>query len=294
MASFFHTVLSAKYAIVAAIVLSLALTPVARAVARKLRVMDMPNEARKHHGRPVPLWGGVAVYLALVGGLIVACLSSAATPELRQLSVTLILASGLVCLVGCIDDRHGLPARFKLALQFVSVLPVVTAGFYFDQIVAFGVPIHLGFWGIPLTIVWLVGCINALNLLDGLDGLASLVGLCAVTHDGDHCFVYRTISCQHRRAASRRRAAELPDLQPAPASIFLGDSGSMVIGLVVGLISIQGAMKTSATLSITVPAIVMSVPLLDTFFAIVRRKLSGQPFDVGDRGQFITNCWNAA
>jgi len=69
-----------------------------------------------------------------------------------------------------------------------------------------------------------------------------------------------------------------------PASIFLGDSGSMVIGLMVGLISIQGALKTSATLSITIPAVVMSVPMLDTVFAIVRRKLAGVPFDVGDRG----------
>ncbi len=196
----------------------------------------------------------------------------------------MILACGLVCLVGCVDDSRDLNARFKLLLQILSVMPVVLAGYYFDRVVAFGYPIELGWLGIPLTVLWLVGCINSLNLLDGLDGLASVVGVSASL-----IMAVIAVNTGHPQVAivALTLAGSLAGFlvyNLPPASIFLGDSGSMVIGLVVGMISIQGALKTSATLSIAVPAVVMSVPMLDTVFAIVRRKLSGKPFDAADRG----------
>ena len=90
-----------------------------------------------------------------------------------------MIAAGFVCFVGSIDDRFDLPSRVKLVLQIVSVLPIVLFGYYVDRVVAFGHPIELGWLGIPLTVLWLVGCINALNLIDGMDGLASIVGLSA-------------------------------------------------------------------------------------------------------------------
>ncbi len=275
---------SVKLAVAAALIASLALAPVARMAARRLGVVDKPDGARKRHERPVPLWGGVAVYLALVAGLLAARWLLAGSPAFAQLSTTVMLACGLVCLVGCIDDSYDLNARFKLLLQVLSVMPVVLAGYYFDRVVAFGYPIQLGWLGVPLTILWLVGCINSLNLLDGLDGLASVVGICASvmmsiiavnTGHGDVAIVALVLA----GSLAGFLAYNLP-----PASIFLGDSGSMVIGLVVGMISMQGALKTSATLSIAVPAVVMSIPMLDTVFAIVRRKLSGRPFDSADRG----------
>jgi len=275
---------SVLLAVAAAIVASLAMSPLARAVARRLRVLDAPDGIRKRHDQPVPLWGGVAVYLALVTGLLVARYASHGSAAFDQLSTTIIFAAGLVCLVGCIDDSRDLNARFKLLLQVVSVIPVVLAGYYFDRVVAFGYPIDLGWLGIPLTVLWLVGCINALNLIDGLDGLASVVGISAalimaiIATKTGHAHV-GVVAIVLAGSLLGFLVYNLP-----PASIFLGDSGSMVIGLVVGMISIQGALKTSATLSIAVPAVVMSIPMLDTVFAIVRRKLSGRPFDVADRG----------
>ncbi len=275
---------SVKVGLTAALVASLLLTPVARAIARRCGVLDNPDSVRKHHGRPVPLWGGVAVYLALVVGLIAVRFGASPSPAFDQLSTTLILACGLVCLVGCVDDSRDLNARFKLLLQIVSVIPVVLAGYSFDRVVAFSYPIELGWLGVPLTVLWLVGCINSLNLLDGLDGLASVVGLSAslimavIAMNTGHPQV-GIVALMLAGSLAGFLVYNLP-----PASIFLGDSGSMVIGLVVGMISIQGALKTSATLSIAVPAVVMSVPMLDTVFAIVRRKLSGQAFDAADRG----------
>ncbi|HEY4311177.1 MAG TPA: MraY family glycosyltransferase [Pirellulales bacterium] len=273
-----------KLALAAAVVASLVLSPAARALARRWGVLDNPDGARKHHGRPVPLWGGVAVYLALVVGLLVVRFAGTGSSEFDQLSTTVILACGLVCLVGCVDDSRDLNARFKLLLQILSVIPVVLAGYYFDRVVAFGYPIELGWLGIPLTVLWLVGCINSLNLLDGLDGLASVVGVSASL-----IMAVIAVNTGHPQVGivALILAASLGGFlfyNLPPASIFLGDSGSMVIGLLVGMISIQGALKTSATLSIAVPAVVMSVPMLDTVFAIVRRKLSGQPFDAADRG----------
>ena len=234
--------------------------------------------------KPVPLWGGVAVYLAVVLGLVVAaCGKSAAGPEQANLATVVIVAAGVVCLFGSIDDTWCLSSRRKLLLQVAAVLPVVFLGYSVDRVVAFGYPIQLGWWGVPLTVAWLVGCINALNLLDGMDGLASIVGLLTAamlaiiaTSMGNHHVA--VIAVILAGALVGFLVFNLP-----PASIFLGDSGSMVIGLVVGILGIQGALKTSATLAITVPAVIMSLPMFDAALALVRRKLTGRQFDTADR-----------
>ena len=264
---------------------SLLLTPFARLMAVRLGAVDQPDGKRKLQKKPVPMLGGVAVYLALLIGLTVANrLSYAQSESLYHLSTVTALAAGFVCLLGCIDDRWDLNARFKLLLQVVSVLPIVLAGCSVTRIVAFGQPVELGQLGVPLTVCWLVGCINALNLLDGMDGLASAVGVatCAML-----AIIATATGHPHVALVAMILAGALTGFlvyNLPPASIYLGDSGSMVIGLVVGMLGIQGAMKTSATLSITAPAVVMSIPLLDTVLAFVRRKLTGLPFHVADRG----------
>ncbi|HEY2840528.1 MAG TPA: MraY family glycosyltransferase, partial [Pirellulales bacterium] len=220
-----------KYALLAAIAVSLTLTPVARAVARKLRVVDAPDGLRKRHAGAVPLWGGIVVYLAVLTGLFVVRCTTPASEAFDQLAITLVLSCGLVCIVGCVDDSRDLNPRFKLLLQVGAVLPVVASGYYFDRIVVCGLPLHFGWLGIPLTVLWLVGCINALNLIDGLDGLASVVGLSTAV-------VMTVIAAQtghpHVAAMALCLAGALIGFlvyNLPPASIFLGDSGSMVIGL---------------------------------------------------------------
>ncbi|OHB66379.1 MAG: hypothetical protein A2V70_18960 [Planctomycetes bacterium RBG_13_63_9] len=263
---------------------SLLLTAVVRAVARRWGIVDRPDGKRKLHALPVPLWGGVAVYLAVVLGLVVAGhgpFAAAAAPT--GLYTVLIITAGIVCVFGAIDDSWALGGRVKLVLQTCSVLPIVALGYYVDRIVAFGYPIELGWLGVPLTVAWLVGCINALNLLDGMDGLTSTVGLLtaamlaiiATNMGNGHVAVIAIVLAG---ALAGFLIYNLP-----PASIFLGDSGSMVIGLVLGVLGIQGAMKTSTTLAITVPAVIMSLPMFDMVLALVRRRLTGKPFDTADR-----------
>jgi UDP-GlcNAc:undecaprenyl-phosphate GlcNAc-1-phosphate transferase len=261
---------------------SLMLTLAVRAIARKLGVVDRPDGRRKLHDRPIPLWGGLAVYSAAVLGLL-AVRFSGASAELADLSTVWIITAGFVCFLGGIDDRFDLPSRLKLVLQIVSVLPVVFFGHYVDRIVAFGYPIELGWLGIPLTVLWLVGCINALNLIDGMDGLASIVGLSAAAMMG---IIAASEGRDHVAVMAMVLAASLLGFliyNLPPASVFLGDSGSMVLGLSVGLLGIQGNLKTSATLAITAPAVVMTLPMFDIFAALVRRKLTGRRFDAPDR-----------
>ncbi len=264
---------------------SLALTPAARRLAIRFGAIDAPDGQRKLQKQPVPLWGGVAVYISLLVGLAVVNLGPLGdNPGLQTLSLVLASAAGIVCISGCIDDARDLNPRVKLLLQIISVLPAVVAGYCVDRIVLFGTPIALGWFGVPLTVFWLVGCINALNLLDGMDGLASAVGLSTAAM---LAIIAMAMGHEHVSVVAIILAGALAGFllyNLPPASIYLGDSGSMVIGLVVGLLSIQGSLKTTATLSMTAPAIVMSIPMLDTLLAILRRKLTGQRFDVPDRG----------
>ncbi len=263
---------------------SLLLTSAVRALARRWGVVDRPDGRRKLHGRPVPLWGGVAVYGAVAIGLLSArFFAGGASPELAELSTAWMIAAGFVCFVGAIDDRYDLPSRVKLILQIVAVLPIVLFGYYVDRIVAFSYPIELGWLGAPLTVVWLVGCINALNLIDGMDGLASIVGLSTAAMTG---VIAASEGHPHVAIMAAALAAALLGFlmyNLPPASVFLGDSGSMVIGLSVGLLGIQGTMKTSTTLAITAPAVIMTLPMFDIIAALVRRRLTGRRFDAPDR-----------
>ncbi len=262
---------------------SLLLTAVVRAIARRWNIVDCPDGKRKLHGRPVPLLGGVAVYAATAIGLLAVRFFDDASENFCKLSSAWMIAAGFVCFVGAIDDRFNMRSRVKLALQIVSVLPIVLMGYYVDRVVAFGCPINLGWLGIPLTILWLVGCINALNLIDGMDGLASIIGLSAVAMLS---VIAASEGQPHVSAMAIVVAASLTGFliyNLPPASIFLGDSGSMVIGLSIGLLGMQGSLKTTATLAITAPAVIMTLPMFDIVAAIVRRRLTGRRFDSPDR-----------
>ena len=263
---------------------SMLLTVAVRTLAMRWGIVDEPDGRRKLHRGAVPLWGGVAVYLALVIGLIAASFGNYGTgDQFGDLAWTVAVAAGFVCIFGCIDDAFRLSARAKLALQICSILPIVAVGYSIDSVVAFGCRIDFGYLGVPITVIWLLGCINALNLIDGMDGLASIVGLStaammgviAASQDNPHVAVIAL-------AMSGALAGFFMHNRP-PARIFLGDSGSMVIGLTVGVLGMQGTMKTSATLSITAPVVVMTLPMFDIVLAVVRRRLTGRRFDAPDR-----------
>ncbi len=274
----------------AAFAASLALTPLVRRLAWRLRVVAYPDTERRFHPTPVPLLGGVAVCFALVAGLIAALLLDPfRQPELARLCWLLIPAAALACLFGAVDDCCNLRSRSKLGLQFLASLLITSAGISVNFIIVFGYRIELGWWGGPLTICWLMGCINALNLIDGLDGLASVVGLSTTSMMG---LIALNTGYEHMAVAAMVLTGALAGFlvfNRPPASIFLGDSGSTVIGLVIGVLGIQGSLKSSATLSITAPVVLMTLPMFDVVMAVVRRKLTGRPLALGDR-EHIHHC----
>ena len=263
---------------------SLLLTPLVRAAARRLGAIDYPDGKRKLHVALVPLWGGIAVYLSLVVGLQVARHAAYATgPMLDGLSTLLVLVAGFVCFFGGIDDYRHLNPRLKLLLQICAVVPIVICGCCVDRIVVFGYPIELGCFGRAVD-HFLVGGMHQRAKPSRRHGRPGV-------HGGG---IDRCLDGRHRRP--RRPPARGRDCRGAfrrlsgflvynlpPATIFLGDSGSMVIGLVVGILGIEGSLKTLATLSITAPAVIMAMPMFDTVLAVIRRKLTGQRFDTADR-----------
>ena len=263
---------------------SLVLAVIVRALALRWDIVDRPDGQRKLHNGVKPLGGGVAVYLSMVLGLLVSVyLCDEYGQNLWKLSQVIIFAGGFVCFFGCIDDICRLNARFKLALQICAVLPIALSGYSIDNVVAFGYRIELGHLAIPITVLWLIGCINALNLIDGMDGLASVVGLSTAAMMGLIAASQGHIHVSIIALVLAGAVAGFLVLNRPPASIFLGDSGSMVIGLTVGLLGMQGAMKASATLSITAPAVVMTLPIFDIVAAVIRRELTGRRFDSPDR-----------
>ena len=192
-------------------------------------------------------------------------------------------AAGLACLFGSLDDCLGPPSRRKLVCSSFRSADRGLAGYWVDRIVVFGYPIDLGWFGVPLTILWLVGCINALNLIDGMDGLASIVGLSTAAMMG----LIADEHGQHPRGGDCHRVGRglagfliynLPPGEHFPRR--LGQHGHRPD---LGILGIQGAMKTSATLSITAPAVIMTLPMFDVVMAVVRRTLTGRRFDAADR-----------
>jgi len=276
--------MSLRIAIVVAVSMacSLVATPLVRQLARRLGAVSRPDGTRKVHPQPTPLWGGIAVYLALMSGAVVGWAFD--PPQWVGVLMPLGLAAGMLCLVGMWDDRWALSAWRKLPGQILATLPIVVSGMYVDRLVLFGYELNLGWFGAVWTVGWLVLGINAMNLLDGMDGLASLtamviclaVAVLAGIRGLDHVLL---LSLALVGGLAGFVVYNLP-----PARIYLGDSGSMVLGLVVSLLALQVACGTPASADLTVMALLLFVPLLDTGLAILRRVLKGQSVFAGDRG----------
>lgn len=269
--------------------LSVVLTRVARGVAERVGMMDAPDGRRKLQARPVPVAGGVAVLAATLLALLV---TSLAVPAVREAlsanprqSLTLLGAALLIVAVGLIDDRFNLRARYKLLGQLAAILVLVLpGGFLIERVSLFGVAIELGLLAVPCTALWLLACVNALNLIDGMDGLLGIVGgialltLALIAAITGHLFA-ASVTLALAGAVLGFLWWNLP-----PATIYMGDAGSMLIGLVIGAMAIPASLKGPATVALGAPLAVLVLPMFDTTAAVVRRKLTGRGLATSDRG----------
>lgn len=271
----------------ASLLASLLLTPIAARAAATMGWLDSPG-VRKIHSRPVAYLGGAAIFFSLFAGFLVLLLlardPAASLSELDPRVLSLLAGAGLLFVVGLVDDVRTIRPRVKLVAQITAALVVCASGITIDRIhLTDGLALEFGHLAVPITILWIVGITNAVNLIDGMDGLAS--GLSAVA-----CAAIGWIAYQ---SGLYTAAAMLAALLGAllgflpynlyPARIFLGDSGSMLLGFLLSSTAVLCAAKAATVVGIALPLVALGIPIFDTLFAMMRRILEGRSLFSADR-----------
>lgn len=274
---------------VVAAVVSALLTPVARILAFRFKVVSTPG-GRHVHGRVIPRLGGVAIFGAVVATLLglyfAGVVHELFDPVQQRLGVGLLSGGVLMFGIGLFDDARGARALHKLFGQVVAALFAWGFGFRMDVI---SLPLlgdfSMGVFSLPVTVLWIVGIINAINLIDGLDGLAAGVVFFAGVTNFVVAYLMGTTFVALIMATMAGAVLGFLFFNFNPARIFMGDSGSYFLGFVVAVCSIAGPLqKASAAVSIAVPVVALGVPIIDTLLAMVRRLLEKRPIFSPDRG----------
>lgn len=258
---------------------SAALSPLLVQVGVRAGIVNQPGE-RKVHRAPVPRLGGVAVALALVLALGVSVLLEAQTlitaaPDPRTL-LPIIIGAILVFAVGLWDDIDQVTPATKLAVELIGAIVIAGSGLTMTRVTLLGSTYELGLLAAPLTVVWILVVTNAFNLMDGLDGLAA--GLAAIA--AGTCAV--VLMARDERASAMLLVSLVGAIVGFiahnfhPARIFLGDSGSLLVGFLLAVTAVTGQQKGATTLAVGVPLLIFALPMADTSIAVVRRLVIGQ------------------
>jgi UDP-GlcNAc:undecaprenyl-phosphate GlcNAc-1-phosphate transferase len=269
------------------------LTRVAAHVGRRFDILDHPDQDRKFHPRATPRTGGLALCLTVVAGFALLAWQrpgwGIASWQPPSYVLWLALTTALLCGLGLWDDKYGMQARTKFGWQILAILPFACSGGTTTGIDLLGWHLGSAQITIPLILFWLVSCTNFVNLIDGLDGLAGTVGLIAAVAVA----VMATLDglTEITLLATVLAGALLGFLAHnwPPARVFLGDSGSLPLGFLVGALSLEASAKKAAGLTLVVPLVLLGVPIFDTSMAILRRKLNGRNIGQGDRAH-IHHC----
>ncbi len=280
---------TAAVAFVSATLVGAALTPAVREVAQRFRLLDHGLSSRKTHGKAIPRLGGLAIVVAFFVPLAALFFVNSATG--RQLwsdarsALALFVGGAAIAALGVFDDLKGSGARAKFLVQFAVAAGMYWAGYRIDHISQpFGPAIQLGVFALPFTMLWFAGVINAMNLIDGLDGLAGGVALIAVA-------TIFTLAAVRGEPLMLLFTATLGGAVLGflfynfnPATIFMGDTGSMFLGFVLAATSLKTSSKAAATVAIVVPILALGIPISDTLLAMGRRAFRGAPLFSADRG----------
>ncbi len=261
------------YTFMAAFLVTFLLTPLVKKLAVRIGAIDRPDARKVHHGL-VPRLGGLAIYAGFI-------LSIALTVGFDDMGMRGLCAGAtFLIVVGVLDDRFSLPPKVKLLGQIVAAaIFVIGFGIRVDW---FQLPMlgyfYLPAWvSVPLTIFWIIGFVNTVNLIDGLDGLAAGIAAIASIAISFLSFQMGQWICAAAMVAMAGSALAFLQYNFNPAKIFMGDTGSMLLGYLIAGVSVLGQMKTATVVVLIVPLIALSVPIMDTFMAIARRKQAGVP-----------------
>ena len=276
-------------AFAAAFLVSAVTAPVVGRLATRLGVVDSPDGHRKLHARAVPLTGGPTLLITMIASVAVTLLVYpnllAPTANDIKFLLALFVAGSLIVGIGIIDDRFGVRGRQKLAAQILAGIIMLPSGITVREVSILGCHISFGDLAPIITLLGIVGAINALNLIDGVDGLASTTGIVLSLSIAGVTYVYGgrpdglMISLILAGGLSGFLIYNFP-----PARMFLGDSGSMLIGLILGAVAFKCSIKQYTAATLLLPTAIWAIPLFDVAMAIVRRKLTGRSIYETDRG----------
>ena len=268
-----------------AAVLSYFFTPPVKNFAHKVGAIDVPKDARRMHKKPIPRLGGLAIY----GGFLCSILIFG---QLDETMLCVLLGAAIIVALGIFDDVLALGAKLKFVVQIVAAaIPVcigdLQIGLFTNLNPLSDTPfVHLGILAVPVTIIWIVGITNAVNLIDGLDGLAVGVSSIAAITMLAVALLTGNMPIAITMAALAGACIGFMPYNLNPARIFMGDTGSLLLGYVLATVSVLGLFKFYAIVTFVVPVLALAVPLSDTLFAFCRRILHGQSPFHADRGHF--------
>ncbi|MGN1349760.1 MAG: glycosyltransferase family 4 protein [Anaerovoracaceae bacterium] len=276
-------------------VIALAVTPLAIRIAPRIGAVDVPRDGRRMHSRPVPRFGGLAMFVAAETGLAVFLHSD---PKV----LVILFGGALIYGVGVVDDLKGMPAKLKFALQilcasvlFFGGVRIETVKNPFGGLAWFSGEPYITFPAVVsffITVIWIAGLTNTVNLIDGLDGLAAGVSCIASA-----CIAYCAVLSGQFNVGLAMLAVTGATLgflpyNFHPAKIFMGDGGSLYLGFMIAVISIFGSTKGATLIATLVPFLVLGLPIFDTAFAIIRRWVNGCPIMTADKGHLHHRIMN--
>ena len=256
-------------------VISFATSPLVRQFAHTVGAIDVPRDDRRIHKKPTPRLGGLAIFLGFLAAVLLFA-------EIDHAMQGILLGAVVIIVLGVIDDIIRLPAWIKLIVQILAALIPVVHGV---QISFLSHPIHftetaaidLGFFSIPLTVIWIVLITNSVNLIDGLDGLA--VGVSAIS-SVSLLIISVVLTTQDNiaviMAALAGACVGFMPYNLNPAKMFMGDTGATFLGFMLATVSVTGLFKFYTIISFAVPFLILALPIFDMVSAIIRRLLKGK------------------
>lgn len=261
---------------------SLLFVEMMKRVAIFLKVLDYPNEKRKIHTKPMPMLGGLGIFFAFLLGYMIFA------PK-NNLMLSILISAFLIMLLGLFDDmtksETPMPNKYKVLVQIVvAAIVVFYGGLKLTKATLFGMTFNFGFFAPFLSILIIVGIINAINLIDGLDGLCAGISSIYFLTIAILGFILNKFGGLDIILSLIMLGSTLGYLVHnfPPATIYQGDAGSTFEGLMIAVIFLLG-FKTTTLTSLIIPALILAIPIMDTLFAIIRRKLKGQKIDHADK-----------
>ncbi|MBA4018741.1 MAG: hypothetical protein C0483_16360 [Pirellula sp.] len=272
---------------VIAFAIALVSVPAVRKFALRIGLVDRPDQHRKIHARDVSLGGGVAIAITMGATAAIAFFFPSVTRDIlsrnpREL-VGILGGLAVAFCLGLWDDAFHIRARYKLIGQIVAAGIVAISGIVVDKVGLGVANWELGILSVPATIFWLVLCMNALNLIDGADGLAATISIILFATIAAIAFTLENEVTAFVALAMCGALLGFLYYNFPPASIFLGDCGSLTIGLLAGSLAIHSCTKGAAALAITAPMAMWIIPIMDVAMAVLRRRLTGRGLSTTDR-----------